>query len=134
MGLVDGRTISTRRRDGRRDWTFVGRLAQSDPLTLASILMRGQNDRQLRVLRGGSFNNDTRNVRCARRNRNNPDNRNINRGFRVVLSHVFQGVKTCPERMRERSARNTRWRKLARRGKKNGAFCSWPRATRPHRF
>lgn len=37
-----------------------------------------------RVLRGGSFNNNERNVRCANRNRNNEDNRNNNIGFRVV--------------------------------------------------
>jgi hypothetical protein len=41
------------------------------------------------VLRGGSFNNNHRNVRCAYRNRNNPDNRNRNNGFRVVLSMFF---------------------------------------------
>jgi hypothetical protein len=38
-----------------------------------------------RVLRGGSWNNNPRNVRCANRNRNNPDNRNNNIGFRVLL-------------------------------------------------
>jgi hypothetical protein len=37
------------------------------------------------VLRGGSWNNNRRNVRCAYRNRNNPNNRNNNVGFRVVL-------------------------------------------------
>jgi hypothetical protein len=42
-----------------------------------------------RVLRGGAFNNIRQNVRCANRNRNNPDNRNDNIGFRVV-SHGFQ--------------------------------------------
>jgi hypothetical protein len=45
------------------------------------------------VLRGGSFNNNHRNMRCANRNRNNPDNRNRNNGFRVVLSTFF----TLPE-------------------------------------
>ncbi|NIA29059.1 MAG: hypothetical protein GWP06_03990 [Actinobacteria bacterium] len=28
-------------------------------------------------------------MRCATRNRNNPNNRNDNIGFRVVLSHAF---------------------------------------------
>jgi len=38
-----------------------------------------------RVVRGGSFNNNQNNLRCAARNRNNnPDNRNNNWGFRVV--------------------------------------------------
>ncbi|MBE7474125.1 MAG: hypothetical protein DPW09_27635 [Anaerolineae bacterium] len=43
-----------------------------------------------RVLRGGAFNNEANNVRCAARNRNNPNNRNNNNGFRVVLPHNFQ--------------------------------------------
>ncbi len=40
-------------------------------------------------LRGGSFNNESRNVRCAYRNRNNPNNRNNNIGFRIVVSTSF---------------------------------------------
>jgi len=36
------------------------------------------------VLRGGSWNNNQRNVRAAVRNRNNPANRNDNIGFRCV--------------------------------------------------
>lgn len=40
----------------------------------------------LRVVRGGSFNNDAINLRAANRNRNNPNNRNDNIGFRVVSS------------------------------------------------
>ncbi|MEW6286122.1 MAG: hypothetical protein AB1509_07830 [Chloroflexota bacterium] len=38
------------------------------------------------MLRGGAFNNNERNVRCAYRNRNNPNNRNNNIGFRVVVA------------------------------------------------
>ena len=38
------------------------------------------------VLRGGAFNNNQNNVRCAIRNNNRPDNRNNNVGFRVILS------------------------------------------------
>ncbi|NWG35951.1 MAG: SUMF1/EgtB/PvdO family nonheme iron enzyme, partial [Chloroflexi bacterium] len=41
-----------------------------------------------RVVRGGSFLNNNRNARCAYRNRNNPDNRNHNQGFRVVVAHA----------------------------------------------
>jgi formylglycine-generating enzyme required for sulfatase activity len=37
-----------------------------------------------RVLRGGSWNNNTRNTRSANRNRNDADNRNNNNGFRLV--------------------------------------------------
>ncbi|MBC8554622.1 MAG: SUMF1/EgtB/PvdO family nonheme iron enzyme [Candidatus Brocadiales bacterium] len=50
--------------------------------------MKGEA-RYNRVLRGGCFNNNNRNVRCANRNRNNPDNRNNNIGFRIVLSTFF---------------------------------------------
>ncbi|MCQ3977215.1 MAG: hypothetical protein DPW09_27620 [Anaerolineae bacterium] len=38
-----------------------------------------------RVLRGGAFSNEAHNVRCAARNWSNPDFRNYNGGFRVVL-------------------------------------------------
>jgi formylglycine-generating enzyme required for sulfatase activity len=38
-----------------------------------------------RVLRGGSWNNNARNCRSANRNDNDPDNRNNNIGFRVVV-------------------------------------------------
>ncbi|MBV8780210.1 MAG: SUMF1/EgtB/PvdO family nonheme iron enzyme [Phycisphaerae bacterium] len=46
-----------------------------------------------RVLRGGSWNNNPRNCRCANRNNNAPDNRNNSVGFRVVLHFVHR----CPE-------------------------------------
>jgi len=36
-----------------------------------------------RVLRGGSWNNNTNNVRSSNRNNNTPDNSNNNIGFRV---------------------------------------------------
>jgi formylglycine-generating enzyme required for sulfatase activity len=35
-------------------------------------------------VRGGSWNNNRNNVRCANRNRNTPDNRNNNVGFRCA--------------------------------------------------
>ena len=44
---------------------------------------------QARVLRGGSWNNNRNNARCAYRNRNEPDNFNNNIGFRVVCSTSF---------------------------------------------
>ncbi len=37
-----------------------------------------------RVIRGGSWNNDPRNLRSANRNRNGPANRNDNIGFRCA--------------------------------------------------
>lgn len=41
-----------------------------------------------RVLRGGSWNNNGRNVRSANRNRNEPGNRNDNIGFRLALAQA----------------------------------------------
>lgn len=42
------------------------------------------------VLRGGSWINQSRNARCAARNRNDPDNNfNDNIGFRLVVSIAF---------------------------------------------
>ncbi len=50
------------------------------------------------VLRGGSWNNNPRNLRAANRNRRNrPDNRNNNLGFRVVrLASLPAGCKPSP--------------------------------------
>ncbi len=39
-----------------------------------------------RVNRGGSWNNDARNCSSAYRNRNDPENRNNNLGFRLARS------------------------------------------------
>lgn len=71
-----------------------------------------------RVLRGGSFDNNQRNVRCAYRNRNNPHDINRNNGFRVaaVASTIFQR----PELPGGALA-------LPGRGVKNGGTGSWPR-------
>ncbi|MCC7164344.1 MAG: SUMF1/EgtB/PvdO family nonheme iron enzyme [Anaerolineae bacterium] len=44
--------------------------------------------------RGGSFNNQADNARCANRNRNQPDNRNNNIGFRVAQS-LDSGKQKC---------------------------------------
>jgi hypothetical protein len=75
------------------------------------------------VLRGGAFNNEDRNVRCAYRNRNNPNNRNDNIGFRVVLSEFSRfsdnaKMSACPERKPE----DARLRQL----RKNGGAYSLP--------
>ena len=49
------------------------------------------------MLRGGAFNNNARNVRCAYRNRNNPNNLNRNNGFRVVVvAHDFPILPEMP--------------------------------------
>lgn len=46
----------------------------------------GSNDVS-RVYRGGSWNNNARNVRCANRNHNRADNQDNNLGFRLVRAH-----------------------------------------------
>jgi hypothetical protein len=47
------------------------------------------------VWRGGAFNNNDRNVRCAYRNHNNPNNWNNNLGFRVAVLTFFLH-RNCP--------------------------------------
>lgn len=53
-----------------------------------------------RVNRGGSWNNNARNCRSANRNRNNPENRNNNLGFRVALApnrkRIGTGLRPVP--------------------------------------
>jgi formylglycine-generating enzyme required for sulfatase activity len=44
-----------------------------------------------RVMRGGSWNDEARNCRCACRNWNHPDNRNDNLGFRCARAHDRTG-------------------------------------------
>jgi formylglycine-generating enzyme required for sulfatase activity len=46
---------------------------------------RGPDAGSFRVLRGGSWNSEPYNVRCAFRNYNTPENRYANDGFRLVL-------------------------------------------------
>ena len=63
-----------------------------------------------------------RNARCAYRNRNNPDNRNRNIGFRVVVSTFFHAISPeLPVRQWAALA------ELASAEAKNGGACSWPR-------
>ena len=55
------------------------------------LLLVGCTGDDPRVLRGGSWNNNPENARSSNRNRNNPDNRNNNIGFRVLCSsHIPQ--------------------------------------------
>jgi len=49
------------------------------------------------VIRGGSWNNKPRNVRSANRNRNTPDNRNNNLGFRLASPPARCLATACPE-------------------------------------
>ncbi|GAB4266446.1 MAG: hypothetical protein Kow0054_29830 [Deferrisoma sp.] len=57
---------------------------------------RGRIRRDRRVVRGGSWNNKPRNVRAANRNRNTPDNRNNNQGFRLVAAGRHVAGPRCP--------------------------------------
>ncbi|MGQ0592254.1 MAG: hypothetical protein ACT4QB_06280 [Gammaproteobacteria bacterium] len=50
--------------------------------------------------RGGSWNNEPRNLRSSNRNRNTADNRNNNLGFRLL-----QSARAGPEPRRPRTAR-----------------------------
>ena len=52
------------------------------------MISRGDRSKRdsARVVRGGSWNNNGMNVRSANRNRNTPDNRNNNLGFRLALA------------------------------------------------
>ena len=48
------------------------------------------------MLRGGSWFNNTQNLRAANRNHNHPDNRNNNIGFRVCrVAHIV--IAPAPE-------------------------------------
>ena len=44
-----------------------------------------ENSGSNRVNRGGSWNNNATNCRCANRNNNSPSNTNNNLGFRLAL-------------------------------------------------
>ncbi|MCX5656032.1 MAG: SUMF1/EgtB/PvdO family nonheme iron enzyme [Planctomycetota bacterium] len=65
------------------DGPLVGRFWQ---IGLGPLGPGGAEPNSQRVLRGGSWNNNTDNCRAANRNNNTPDNRNNNYGFRVVVS------------------------------------------------
>ena len=45
-----------------------------------------------RGLRGGAFNDNSRNARAPYRNDNDPDNRNNDFGFRLVLATLAAGI------------------------------------------
>ena len=50
--------------------------------------------------RGGSWNNEAANCRSANRNRNTPENRNNNLGFRVALAQRHGGFQVRLNRSR----------------------------------
>ena len=61
--------------------------AVSTPLTVRSTVADfSPAGDAARVVRGGSWNNDHHNARASYRNRNHPNKRNNNQGFRLVIS------------------------------------------------
>ncbi len=60
-----------------------------------------------RVSRGGSWNDNARNVRAAYRNHNEPSNRNNNLGFRLAQAQTRAG-KLAPDPAAAESARRLR--------------------------
>jgi hypothetical protein len=67
----------------------------------------------VRVVRGGSWNNNRNNARCAYRNRNEPDNFNNNLGFRLVLSHdIFLARSAVPPTGGGRGKHRLAWLRL----------------------
>ncbi|MBN1147365.1 MAG: hypothetical protein JXA78_08915 [Anaerolineales bacterium] len=72
-------------------------------------------------LRGGGWNNNRRNARCAYRNRNEPDNFNDNLGFRVV-SHDPDGRPVNPALPAEAASSGPRL------GRRDGAEMGGPLA------
>ena len=57
---------------------------------------RGGPSTANRVLRGGSWNNNPRNLRVSNRNNNTPDNRNDNNGFRCARTGRAGAVRPGP--------------------------------------
>jgi len=51
-------------------------------------MLVGESEQTRRVLRGGSWNNNDNNLRCANRNNNNPNNSNNSNGFRVARTLI----------------------------------------------
>ena len=88
-------------------------------LSLSRLVLQGM----VETLRGGSWNNNSNNVRSANRNRNNPHNRNNNIGFRVVFAHGIP-VRWILEPPDTQLLRRPR---LAQHGARAGATTSWPR-------
>ncbi|MCF7858224.1 MAG: SUMF1/EgtB/PvdO family nonheme iron enzyme [Candidatus Cloacimonetes bacterium] len=54
--------------------------------------MKGVEQKQSQILRGGSWNNNDNNCRVANRNNNNPDNSNNNNGFRFSNTFYSQNL------------------------------------------
>lgn len=55
------------------------------------VVEAGRKSAANRVIRGGSWNDDARNVRAAYRNHDDPADRNDNLGFRCARAHERVG-------------------------------------------
>ena len=62
------------------------------------------------MLRGGSWNNNPSNVRSANRNDNDPDNRNNNIGFRVLLCVSSNSARCCQKSGVRTDSRPEHWK------------------------
>lgn len=51
------------------------------------------------MIGGGSWNNNASNLRSANRNRNTPDKRNNNLGFRLFAEYINDMVGECRSRI-----------------------------------
>ena len=80
-----------------------GRLQLAIPPGRARIDAGERSQAAKRVIRGGSWNNNPRNCRSANRNRNAPDNRNNNLGFRVARAQRGRWIPSRTEPIAFRS-------------------------------
>jgi formylglycine-generating enzyme required for sulfatase activity len=83
-----------------------------------------------RVLRGGSWNNNARNIRSANRNRNNPDNRNSNIGFELPALQLPKN-QAVPESGSSRRIRVCVAEALGLSPARCDNFCMGPNKERP---
>ena len=67
--------------------------------------MMGQySEHGKKVLRGGAWNYNARNARCAYRNANHPDSRNNDTGFRCARAHARAGWPVPEQELIQASA------------------------------
>jgi hypothetical protein len=82
-GLIHINSLGWRKNFVQKRGTATFNTNANHPSSIIKYL--GYTEETARVNRGGSWNNNPRNVRAANRNRNTPDNRNNNLGFRLSL-------------------------------------------------
>ncbi len=81
-----------------RTQSLPGRPTPIDCVAVCFVQSYSRGRRPIgRVLRGGAFNNQPRNLRSANRNRNQPGNRNNNIGFRPASTSQQTSAFAQPE-------------------------------------